>query len=313
MTILHTKADHGHKKAPKARRTSVLLTKCLLIVSLFVCLSLSQGSTQQQPKKRSDAIEAQRQAFAISLITTLSDEARSFKDMKLRPRVLARAADALWQSDKILARNLFRRAWDAAEQADAEDSPAPSKTKGLSPVMIIVLRSGSSSDLRSEVLNLVARRDRDLAEEFLGRLEESKQRAAGEATSDEENDSWSSSDETSKRLTLAHRLLDDKQPERAFELAVPVLNRVNEKVISFLSRLRVVKPELADRQFGALLAAADANPFSDANTVSGLSSYAFTPGFMSPTLLKVAFAGRLIWIQYNRQCLTRLNGVRSFV
>ncbi|HEX7331158.1 MAG TPA: hypothetical protein VF290_06645 [Pyrinomonadaceae bacterium] len=196
--------------------------------------------------------------------------------MKLRPRVLARAADALWESDKILARNLFRRAWDAAEAADAEDSPAPSKSKALSPAMVIVLRSGSSSDLRSEVLNLVARRDRALADEFLGRLEESKKR---DATSDEENDSWSSSDETSKRLTLAHRLLDDKQPERAFELAVPVLNRVNEKAIGFLSRLRLVKPELADRQFGAMLAAADANPFSDANTVSGLSSYAFTPGF----------------------------------
>ena len=306
MTIWRTKADQGHRKANKGQRTYVLPTKRLLIVILFVCSSLSQGSTQlpnvtspfqqsttagqkksQPPKRReeildTDAIEAQRQAFAISLITTLSDEARSFKDMKLRPRVLARAADALWESDKILARNLFRRAWDAAEQADAEDAPAPSTSKGLSPAMIIVLRSGSSSDLRSEVLNLVARRDRALAEEFLGRLEESKKRAAGEspdATSDDQNDSWSSSDETSKRLTLAHRLLDDKQPERAFELAVPVLNRVNEKAISFLSRLRLVKPELADKQFGAMLAAVDANPFSDANTVSGLSSYAFTPGF----------------------------------
>ena len=289
MTILLTKAEQSHKKAHKPQRRYVLATKRLLVVILFVCSSLSQGSTQLQAQKKpeeildADAIKAQRRAFAISLITTLSDEARSFKDMKLRPRVLARAADALWESDKILARNLFRRAWDAAEQTDAEDSPpAPSTSKGLSPAMIIVLRRGSSSDLRSEVLNLVARRDRALAEEFLDRLEEAKKQATGEssdATSEDQNDSWSSSDEISKRLTLAHRLLDDKQPERAFELAVPVLNRVNEKAISFLSRLRLVKPELADRQFGALLAAVDANPFSDANTVSGLSSYAFTPGF----------------------------------
>lgn len=284
MTIWRTKADHSHKKAPKAQKTCVLPTKRLLLVILFVCLS----SSQLQPQKRreeildTDAIEAQRKALAVSLITTLSDEARSFKDMKLRARVLARAADALWESDKILARNFFRRAWDAAEQADAEDSPTPSTSKELAPAMIIVLRTGSSSDLRSEVLNLVARRDRGLAEVFLGRLAESKKRAADEsssATLEEENDGWSSSDETSKRLTLAHRLLDNKQPERAFEFAVPVLNRVNEKAISFLSRLRVVKPELADKQFWALLAAAGANPSSDANTVSALSSYAFTPGF----------------------------------
>jgi hypothetical protein len=63
-----------------------------------------------------------------------------------------------------------------------------------------------------------------------------------------------------------------------FSLHLPVLNQVNEKSISFLSRLRLQKPDLADKQFLALLSHVELDPTSDANTVSGLSSYAFTPG-----------------------------------
>lgn len=54
--------------------------------------------------------------------------------------------------------------------------------------------------------------------------------------------------------------------------------QVNEKTIGFLSALRAKMPELADQRFVILLARAELDPFSDANTVSGLSSYAFTPG-----------------------------------
>jgi hypothetical protein len=82
----------------------------------------------------------------------------------------------------------------------------------------------------------------------------------------------------SKRLSFAHRLLNDNKPEKAFEFAAPALDRVNEASISFLSRLRLLSPAIADKQFMRMLARAELDPTSDANTVSGLSSYAFTPG-----------------------------------
>src|SRR5688572_12963003 len=62
----------------------------------------------------------QRRTIAISLLTSLADEARSYQDQTLRARVQARAADALWESDVEKARALFRRAWDAADTADKE-------------------------------------------------------------------------------------------------------------------------------------------------------------------------------------------------
>jgi hypothetical protein len=53
---------------------------------------------------------------------------------------------------------------------------------------------------------------------------------------------------------------------------------VNQSSIYFLSALRAKSPAAADERFAFLLARAETNPASDANTVSGLSCYAFTPG-----------------------------------
>lgn len=240
-----------------------------------------------EPTKLSEAalIEDQRRTFAVSLLMALTDEARKYRDTALRPRVLARAADTLWDADSDTARTQFRRAWEAAEKADAEDADgggATTKTKNAPPAMVIALRKMSGRDLRSEVLTLAARRDRALGEEFLAKLTADTNREAAETTGDASgpgtNDSWSTSPAVSKRLILARKLLDDGQVERALEFAAPVLNQVNEKTISFLSVLRVTRPQLADQRFLLLLASVELDPSSDANTVSGLSSYAFTPG-----------------------------------
>src|SRR2546428_3841807 len=68
-----------------------------------------------------EASEAQRRVFAISLVISLATEARSYSDLALRPRVLARAADVLWEADNVTGRSLFHRAWEAAEKGDAEE------------------------------------------------------------------------------------------------------------------------------------------------------------------------------------------------
>ena len=57
-----------------------------------------------------DPLVEQRRNTAISLLLSLADEAKSYHDETLRARVLARTADALWESDTERARTLFRRA-----------------------------------------------------------------------------------------------------------------------------------------------------------------------------------------------------------
>jgi hypothetical protein len=266
------------------RLISFLVLFCWLFAQpLFVATSQTTQSPAQvrqpvvaSPKKQdeTEAIEDQRHTFAVAIIMSLAADARSYKDLALRARVLARCADVLWDTDPDGSRILLRQAWEAAEKADVtEDAGSPNSS---APVMVIAVRRWEGGDSRAEVLNVAARRDQSLADELLAKLIAAESKAAQSTAP--VHDTWTTSEETSKRLSFAHRLLDQNEAEKAFEFALPALDRVHEKSISFLSRLRLLKPSLADKQFMLLLARTELDPSADANTVSGLSSYAFTPG-----------------------------------
>ena len=253
---------------------------------LFVAVALSlfldlSGSAQTRKAKNNnteeaDAEAAQQRTIAISLVNTLADDARSFKDQTRRARVQARAADVLWDSDPERARELFRRAWEAAEVVDAESAKkrAEEMKRLESAGEPVVVRGGPS--LRSEVLRLVAKRDRKLGEEFLKALDEAAEKARADAAADERRNSGFRM-AGSQRLQLARRLLEDGEIERALEFAAPALDSVNVDTIFFLSALREKNAQAADNAYATLLARAVRDPNSDANTVSGLSSYLFTP------------------------------------
>jgi hypothetical protein len=262
-----------------------LLVISLLSLSLLSSPTLAQTSqgrrVQSESSERSavsatDLAAAQRREFAISAVISLAKEAMSFSDLALRPRVLAQAADILWDADNVNARALFLRAWEAAEKGDAEEVTI--KTKDNPPPMVIALRRLSGHDLRSEVLGLMAKRDRRLADEFLVKLKNETKRESGEANSARPLDNWSASGDEAKRLGVALRLLNEGQVQAALEIASPALHYVNAKSIGFLSVLRTKDAKAADQRFAFLLSRVALDPSSDANTVSGLSSYAFTPG-----------------------------------
>ncbi|MCA1577055.1 MAG: hypothetical protein LC794_06790 [Acidobacteria bacterium] len=258
----------------------------LLFLSLLSPATLGQNSqerrVQAESKERavfSDAelAAAQRREFAVSALISLAKEANSFNDLALRPRVLARAADLLWDADNVNARALFLRAWEAAEKGDAEEVTI--KTKDNPPPMVIALRRLSGHDLRSEVLGLMASRDRTLGNEFLAKLKRETESKTPNSNSTQPLDNWSASDTDAKRLEIARRLLKEGLVEQALEIASPSLNYVNAKAINFLSELRTKNAEAADQRFSFLLSRIALDPSADANTVSGLSSYVFTPGF----------------------------------
>ena len=229
-----------------------------------------------------NAAEGQRRAFATSMVISLATEARSYKDLALRSRVLARAADALWEADNATAHALFVRAWDAAEAADAEDAKVDTRRlpKDVPAAFVIGLLKMDGNDLRVEVLGLASRRDRTLGEQFLAKLKIENTREAGDAKSTgRSRDVFSGPEASLKRLLVADRLLAAGEIAAAKEFAAPALTEVNSRSINFLSELRTKDAATADRIFAELLARTEADPIADANTISGLSSYAFTPGF----------------------------------
>jgi hypothetical protein len=238
------------------------------------------------PSVAYDALAESRRTTAVTLISSLADEARSFHDETLRARVQARAADALWETDQERARLLFRRAWDAADQADKESARRleEDKQRQLANGGNVVLTR--PPNLRLEVLRLASKRDRALGEELLTKLEDQRKQderdAAAKLTADQANAPAPNAPaalnfDTNHRLELARQLLQSGDTERALQFAEPALHSATRDALFFLSDLRDKSPDAADRIYAAMLQQVAVDPNADANIVSLLSSYIFTP------------------------------------
>jgi len=214
----------------------------------------NSGNETAIAKSEADRVRSERVAHARALLISLASDAASFRDQVLRARSLAKIADTLWEVDAEQSRTLFRKAWDAAVPADKE--------------------SKEPLNLRRQVLTAIARRDRSLAEEFLQKL-----KLDLEATSTENSkpSQWALPEALEQRLDVAESLLRGGDVERALHFADPVLVRVTISTIDFLTQLRAKDPAAADQRYAAMLATSGSNPLADANTISLLSSYIFTP------------------------------------
>ena len=232
--------------------------------------------------KELDPETVQRRSIALSMIESLAIEARSYRDEPLRARVQARIADALWDQDKEAARSLFRRAWEVAESVETSAATSTVSAPGRAPQN---RPARPRMNLRREILQLAARRDHALGEEFLRKLNAKDQK--DQANNPNTNRPEISAAEMAERLSLAGGFLEAGELERALQFADPALIRATEGSIWFLVKLRDKNALAADQRFAAMLSLAAADPASDANTVSMVTSYAFTPSIY----LKVGPAG----------------------
>src|SRR6266540_2935032 len=245
----------------------------------------SQPQTKAAPAKSSAKNKAnsaamraridQQKALALSLLVSLANDARSFPAQKLRARTLSRIADALWEPDPEQGRALFRKAWDSADVADQESARLVAEERKRQQADNGSFAVVAPSDLRSEVLRLAAKRDRALGEELLDKLKDARTREANDGGSPRAA-SFDTPAAIRQRLRLANQLLETDE-ERALQFADPALGTITMEGLNFLSFLRDKNPAAADRRFARMLALAETDLKSDANTISLLSSYLFTP------------------------------------
>jgi len=255
------------------------MTRPSLLLLCLISLALAASGQTKQPtqaktsapandaarkaeaKAEAERIANERRAQARSLLLSLASDARSFRDQMVRARTLARIADALWDTDVERGRELFRKAWDAAEVADKETLRRRDED---------IQRQKASTgggyaipdypNVRKDVLQLAARRDRELGEEFLQRLKEQDDVNGG-----------------NQRMSLASDLLESGDSERALQFASAELATISTSSVDFLSSLREKNAVEADERYAVMLDTAARNMLSDANTISLLSSYLFTP------------------------------------
>jgi histone H3/H4 len=242
----------------------------------------------KKPKgEAADPMAEVRRASAVSLVSTLADEARTFSEPALRARVQARAGDALWETDKEKARQLFRRAWEAAEAADRETANLSDAERRRRAIAQGGAGARGLLNLRREVVILTARRDRELGEEFLAKLDESRKDEAGAPattapqvpvqTNEQRINPDNPPPAMQQRLNLAQQLLDEGNIEQALQFADSALYPVNTFGMNILNTLREKNKAAADQRFMSLVTRAGSDPLSDANSISLLSSYVFTP------------------------------------
>jgi hypothetical protein len=255
------------------------MKESVLVLCLVFFAMLAQAQTARNAGV--DAELKERRARARSLLVSLSSDARMFHDQTLRARSLARIADALWKVDAEQGRQMFRKAWEAAEVADQENDK-----KLQEEIRQQQLRTGGGGyavnlppNVRREVLRLAARHDRALSEEFLEKLKVQKLEAGTSATT-KQNPNRLNEAALSQRLEVARELMQAGEVERALQFAEPALSLVTMESMNFLSYAREKNPAAADAGYAALLASSANNPQADANTVSLLSSYIFTPHLM---------------------------------
>lgn len=230
----------------------------------------SAALTEEELKLR------ERRAKARSLLVSLSSDARAFNDQMLRARSLARIADALWRVDTEQGRLLFRKAWEAAEVADLESDKKLQEEIARQKSLTGSYATNLPPNVRQEVLRLAARHDRVLGEEFLEKLKAQKLETANTASTQKPNPNRLT-EAMSQRIGVALQLLQAGETDRALEFAEPALALVTMQTIDFLSNVREKNADVADKRYAALLASSANNPQADANTVSLLASYIFTP------------------------------------
>ena len=241
------------------------------------------NTTEKAPTKNARELEAERllkekRANAQALLINLAADARNFNDAITRARTLARVASLLWDADHDRARSLFRLAWEAAEIGDkevfekAKATPRATKSGPDLPYVVDV-------HLRREVMRLAAVRDRALGEEFLDDYKEQMRRANNGALISSVSPMGTFDPLVEQRLDVARQVMENGEIDRALQFADPVLGAISQWTVDFLSSLREKNAVAADERYARMLMNAAADPRSEANTVSILSAYLFTPHY----------------------------------
>ncbi|HEY0323160.1 MAG TPA: hypothetical protein VGC66_19540 [Pyrinomonadaceae bacterium] len=250
-----------------------------------------QPRTSTPSARQTDEKAAARRAQAINLLIETANQARTFNDMAYRARIQALAADALWPFDETRARQIFRRAWDAAAAADrAEQRTAEEETGVFSNSDEV-----SVTAERDEVLSKAAARDEKLAETFMREMIEEKDRASESAKGNKSTrrTPWRElSPLGARRLALAYELLNKGDDIWAVRVAEPLINEgVTGELVEFIFRLSlpiVLDPDggsysvssFASTLYQKLAAKAAADPHADANDVLLLSSFIISPDLL---------------------------------
>ncbi|MCA1629439.1 MAG: hypothetical protein LC785_09000 [Acidobacteria bacterium] len=211
-----------------------------------------------------DIAEQQARARALDVLRSVGDDAKGWKDAAAAARVGSQAADLLWDADADAARAYLVRAWEAAARVE-EPKQAQARMRNISP----------RTEARQDVLLVARRRDRALAERWLGQMAED----AEAASSSQPRGVFD--DRTPRSTVLLQMALSTAatNPQAAAELANESLrDGVSFGFQNVLIAIQEKDFKLAASVFRNALARLQSAGLADPNEIYVLASYLYTPG-----------------------------------
>jgi len=302
MTIIKTPpsdltADHlSSQSYPEAGRPTpqpereetaarVLLRVCVCVVCACVpgpaALAQNGGphdKASQQPAekavgprkgqaRRAEKIEtAVRRQQSLWLLDSVEVKARKLEPGILQVRTLAEVADTLWLHDEVRARSLFAEAFEAIDSIKLDV-----KKDQRARLAAAVGGLGPLTDLRAEVLKLIAARDFKLAD----RLREGLGGPGAEAGRENPRADLNEQEELAWDVAIASA---GTQPRRTARFVRERLREgIDEALGPGLVGIRRANPQLAEQLFAEALAAARAD-LAGVESLESLSAYVLPAG-----------------------------------
>jgi transposase len=254
----------------------------------------AQRPRANEPAARSSEQTARQDARIPLLLVQLADQARSSDDLAFAVRAQSQAGTLLWPQDRDKARSIYRRAFNSLSTTAA--SKATDNTENSAATAGAAPRSGltpaEKQQLRAELLNQIAARDLELAEELAravaDSLDVSKEACAGGAhaggcepgsrpaaqASDSPGPASQGNAERRELLISVALQVVERDPQRAMALGQLSLTLgVSQNFSRLLMLMRTVDAGLADLLFSSAVARLEQSQAADLAEIHLLGSY----------------------------------------
>lgn len=260
-----------------------------VLASIAVQAQVPQPVTSPTEQRQAPSQQSSR---IISLLEQLADQARGSDDLAFAVRSQAQAATLLWPQAPERARSIYRRAFESIAAPPPTKPDQKSSTNG-SPITgpQSELSAPRKRQLRSELLNQIASRDADLAEELARSLADKADSmsrdcinvATGDCGSNTSDPTYAaggrvtpSREDTERRELLMSAALQvvEREPQQAMAFAqMSVASGISANLARFLTLMRAVDSERADLLFSNAVARLEESPAVDLTEIHTLGSF----------------------------------------
>jgi hypothetical protein len=260
---------------------------------------------------QNERLAAQQNERITSLLEHLAEQARQSDDVTFAVRTQSQAATLLCPYDPVRARAIYRRAF---QSLTLQPSSRPGETTGGDKSRTN-LTTAEQLQLRSELLNQIAARDPELAEELARTLAESSGSSDGCAAmaggcdplaavqSHAQLATASTREDLDRRevlISVALRIVE-REPEQAMALAqMSFTPGLSPNFARLLMLMRNAEPGLADLLFSSAMARLERALVVDLADIHTLGSYLVSAGSSAREAMGRTLVTRFLNLAFNQ-------------